>query len=146
MPLLMAVFLVFGACGPYLVVPATAALLVWAVFVWARQTIGSTGALLAAVVVTVTPVVLWQAILPMSDVPAGAAWTGAAVLSLSRTRRGALVAGCATAMGLLIRPNLLPLAAVPLAGMMMQRQGAGRWRDAAIFCAPVAAAKMSLRR
>jgi len=142
MPLLMAVFLVFGACGPYLVVPATAALLVWAVFVWARQTIGSTGALLAAVVVTVTPVVLWQAILPMSDVPAGAAWTGAAVLSLSRSRRGALVAGCATAMGLLIRPNLLPLAAVPLAGMMMQRQGAGRWRDAAIFCAPVAAAIM----
>ena len=87
MPLLMAVFLVFGACGPYLVVPATAALLVWAVFVWARRTIGSTGALLAAVVVTVTPVVLWQAILPMSDVPAGAAWT---VRQCSRCRaRGA---------------------------------------------------------
>jgi 4-amino-4-deoxy-L-arabinose transferase-like glycosyltransferase len=137
LPLLMAAMLVFGPCGPYVIVPASAALLVWTVFLWGRHTAGAIGGLIAALVMAATPVLLFQAVVPMSDVPAGAAWTGAAWLSLSRTRRGALLAGCATALGVLIRPNLVPLAAVPLAAALLARKGAERWQSALLFCLPL---------
>jgi Dolichyl-phosphate-mannose-protein mannosyltransferase len=137
LPLLMAALLTFGACGPYLVVPICAGLMVWMVFLWGRRTAGPMAGVISALVIAVTPVVLYQSVNPMADVPAGAMWTSAAALSLSRTKRDALLAGCCAALGLLIRPNLLPLTAVPLMTIVLRRQGRERWVHAALFCLAV---------
>jgi hypothetical protein len=50
-----------------------------------------------------------------SDVPAAAFWTLATYWTFGTTVRSAVAAGVATSLAILIRPNLLPLAAV-LAG------------------------------
>ena len=49
----------------------------------------------------------------MSDVPAGALWTAAAVAALGDSRRSAALSGLAAAAGLLVRPNLVLLTLVP---------------------------------
>jgi len=54
-------------------------------------------------------------IVPMSDVPATACWTTAIVLAWRSRTRDAVACGIATAVAILVRPNLVPLAAVPAA-------------------------------
>ena len=78
LPLVMAVALLFGPCGPFVVVPVFAALFVWFTFRLGTRTAGRVIGLVAAFVLSVSPVVLYQAVWPMSDVPAGAIWTAAA--------------------------------------------------------------------
>jgi hypothetical protein len=90
----------------FLVVPVTAAALVWLTFVFGRRVDGDLTGACAAVLVACSPIVLYQAVQPMSDVPAAAAWL-AALLSLSP-----LGAGVWASIAVLIRPNLALL--VPL--------------------------------
>jgi 4-amino-4-deoxy-L-arabinose transferase-like glycosyltransferase len=141
LPLVMAPFTVLGPCGPYLVVPLCAALFVWFTFLLGRRVAGPTVGLLAAGLVAVSPVVLFQAEWPMSDVPAGACWTAALAFALGRTRRSAALGGVATALGLLIRPNLLFLTLVPFAYATLREP---EWRErlyrAALFSVSVASA------
>jgi hypothetical protein len=106
LPLMMAATLIFGACGPFMVVPACGALAVWLTFRLGRRTGGPWAGILAAIFVATSPIVLFQALWPMSDVPAAALWTGATLAALRGGRRGALVTGLWTAAGLLVRPNL----------------------------------------
>ena len=94
LPLMMAAALVFGACGPFLVVPLCAALVVWLTFLLGRRTGGPWAGMLAALFVVTSPIVLFQSLWPMSDVPAAALWTGAALAALGDSRRSALAAGC----------------------------------------------------
>lgn len=123
LPLLMAAAaLPFGRFGVFLVVPASAALLVWAVGRWARAANGSIAGALAALIVATSPIVLFQAILPMSDVPAAAFWTSAGALALQESIATALLAGVSAAAGLLVRPNLLPLVAVLFVGVLLMRR------------------------
>jgi hypothetical protein len=143
LPLLMATaLLVLGQRGAFLVVPASAALFVWFTFRWGRRTGGASGALASALVAVTSPVVLFQAILPMSDVPAGALWTGAAVSSLGLSPAGAAGCGVLTAVGLLVRPNLLPLVFVPLIVIALRRRGSDRLFAILLFGLPVAAAAL----
>jgi len=138
LPLLMAVgVLVAGPIGPYLIVPAFAALYVWLTFVLGRHVAGRTGGLIAALLVATSPVVLYQTLWPMSDVPAGALWTAAAVAALGPGSMGASVSGLCTAGGLLVRPNLLPLVLVPLMQVVLTADGRGRIVRAALFLAPI---------
>ena len=119
LPLVMAAtVLLFGPCGPFLVVPAGAALFVWLTFKLGVRAGGTAVGLVAAAVLSVSPVVLYQAVWPMSDVPAGAVWTGAALCSLGGRRRDVVAAGLLTAMGILIRPNLVPVALVFIAVLL----------------------------
>jgi len=115
LPLIMAVALLAGPCGPFLIAPASGALLVWLTFALGRHTAGPLTGLAAAIVVSVSPVVLHQTLWPMSDVPAAAVWTGATLLAVGTRRRDAIGAGLLTAIGVAIRPNLAPaaLALVP---------------------------------
>jgi hypothetical protein len=83
-------------------------------------------------------VVLYQTLWPMSDIPAGALWTGAVAFALGPTRRDAAAAGLFAALGLLVRPNLLLVAAAPLLLVLVNRRGRERWIDSALICAPVA--------
>jgi hypothetical protein len=67
---------------------------------------------MATVLVATSPAFLTTALQAMSDVPCMAFWTLALVAALNRR---SVAAGFATALAVLIRPNLVPLAAVPAA-------------------------------
>lgn len=92
---------------------------------------------LAAIVLVTSPVVLYQAVRPMSDVPAGASWTGAMVFAFGSMRSRAAAAGIFTAVGLLVRPNLVLAAVVPFVVTSSATRGRERVLRAAIFCAPI---------
>jgi hypothetical protein len=142
LPLLMAIgALVAGPCGPFLVVPVCAGVLVWVTFLLARRAAGPGAGAFAAIVVATAPVVLYQAMTPMSDVPAGAFWTAALAASLAGSRTHASIAGLCTGVGLLIRPNLLPLVIVPALAAVLGQRGPERWLRVAIVLAPVVVAQ-----
>jgi hypothetical protein len=138
LPLLMAAaILSAGAIGPYLIVPACAALFVWFTFLLGRRAAGPTAGLIAAILVATSPVVLFQNLWPMSDVPAGALWTGAIVAALGSSRRSAALSGLCTAIGLFVRPNLLLLVLVPFGQVVFSARGRERVVRALLFCAPI---------
>lgn len=113
--LLAAAIRIAGPLAAFTVAPLLAGLLAWCAFVLARTLSTGTAGVVAALLVAATPVTLYHAVLPMSDVPATAFWALAWVMAL-RPGAGALVAaGCATAMAIAIRPNLAPLALVVVA-------------------------------
>lgn len=101
-----------GHSALFVVVPLCVGLLVWMTYVLGvvvgRPSIG----LLAAMFVATSPTVLFMGISPMSDVPSAALWTTAMVLTISGWSWAPVVAGAVTALAILVRPNLLPLAAL----------------------------------
>jgi hypothetical protein len=145
LPLLMAVgILIGGTLGPYLVVPFCAGLFVWATYLLARRLAGPVAGVAAALIAATSPVVVFMSLWPMSDVPAGAAWTASAALTLSNSRRGAWLGGLCAALGVLIRPNLVALALVPFAWIVWANSGRERYVRAAIFSAFVVAAAAAI--
>jgi hypothetical protein len=112
LPLLMAIpHAVAGIDGASAVVIASAALTVVSAGLIAARLGGSIAAILAAALIAFTPVFLYQSIQPMSDVPVTAAWLACFALLMADK---APAAGVACALAVLIRPNLAPLAIVPL--------------------------------
>ena len=72
LPMLMAVFSVFGDSGPFYVVPVLGALMLWLTYVLGRDATGSrTVGALATVLLLASPVFL-TLLVPMSDIPAAA--------------------------------------------------------------------------
>lgn len=109
LPLLMAVpHAVAGIDGATAVVTASAAIAIWAT----GMLVGGVAGIVTAFVIATTPVFIYQSVQPMSDVPVTAAWM-LGFLLLAHGRRDAW-AGIACAVAVLIRPNLAPLAIVPL--------------------------------
>ncbi len=106
LPLLMAAFQTLGGfCAALVVVPLCGACAVWLTYSLGRRLGASPSACAAAAVLVATsPVFLYQLMNPMSDVPATAAWTLAAVLTAGGSP---LSAGAAAAGALVIRPNLV---------------------------------------
>jgi hypothetical protein len=137
LPLLMAVALLAGTCGPFLVVPLCSIVFVWYTFRLGALAAGRVAGIVAAIVLITSPVVMYQALWPMSDIPAGAAWTAAFVCALGGSRRGAAAAGWWAAAGLLLRPNLLFVPAAPLLIVAWTAAGRERWLRAALFCLPI---------
>ena len=134
LPLLMAIpHAVAGVDGASAVVVVSAALAVMSTGLIAVRLGGGLAGILASVLLAFTPVFLHQAIQPMSDVPVTAAWT-LCFLLLQRGGRSDTLAGIACAAAVLIRPNLAPLAMVPL--WMAERRVA--------FAGPVAVAGLGL--
>jgi len=111
LPLLMAIpHAIAGATGASALVIASAALAVWATAMLAMQLSGGGAGVIAAALLASTPVFIHQSIQPMSDVPVTAAW----MLCFLLLRRNATWSGVVGAIAVLIRPNLAPLAIVPL--------------------------------
>jgi hypothetical protein len=137
LPLLMALSLAAGACGPFFVVPIFGALFVWLTFKLGTRAGGRAVGVVAVLMLVTCPVVLYQALWPMSDVPAGTLWTGAVLYALGESRRSALAAGLFAAVGLLVRPNLLLVLAAPLISVLASARGRERWTRAMLFCAPI---------
>ena len=96
-----------GIDGANAVVIASAAVAVWAT----GMLTGGVAGIIAALLIAVSPVFLYQAFQPMSDVPVTAAWM-VCFLLICHDRRS-IWAGIACAAAVLIRPNLAPLAIVP---------------------------------
>lgn len=117
LPILMAlVGLVGGPCAYYLVVPLCTALIVWLTYRLGLRVSDPLVAAGSAVLMAASPTLLFMMMWPMSDVPVSAFWLAALVCAASHEGRGrpfatAILAGTA----ILIRPNLAPLAIVPLA-------------------------------
>ena len=125
LPLLMSLpHDIAGINGATAVVVASAAIAVWATGMAA----GGIPGIIAAILIAFSPVFLYQSFQPMSDVPVTAAWMICFLLIsrgdqpfLSTEARGARVeglssalAGIACGIAILIRPNLAPLAIVPI--------------------------------
>jgi len=97
-----AMFLLFPLCGIALVV---------ATFLLGARLHPGVG-LASALVIASNPIVLYQVVQPMSDVPAAALWTLALAYAVGREPRAPLLAGMFAAVAILVRPNLLPLGVV----------------------------------
>jgi 4-amino-4-deoxy-L-arabinose transferase-like glycosyltransferase len=115
LPLTMAAtHLADGELGPFMVVPLLGAVAVLGTYLLGVHLHSRTAGVVAAALVTTSPIFLFQLVQPMSDVPATAWWTLALVLALS-PRYGSLAsAGAVTGLAVLTRPNLQPLA-IPVA-------------------------------
>ncbi|MGH7551813.1 MAG: hypothetical protein ACREMQ_02145, partial [Longimicrobiales bacterium] len=137
----MAPLVAFG--GPraaFFVLPLFAAVLVAATSVVGAR-FGARVGLLSSVLVAASPIVLYQAIQPMSDVPAAALWMVAVAAVTAAGRRSTLVGGLATSAAILVRPNLLPLGLT--IGVFLLVRPERTWRERlrmattyAIGCAP----------
>jgi len=112
LPLLMALpHALGGVLGASTVVIVSAAIAVLATGALAARLAGGVAGMVAAIALGFSPVFLFQSIQPMSDVPVTAAWMACFYLAFrDRTRW----AGVVCALAVLIRPNLAPLAIVPL--------------------------------
>ena len=126
LPLLMAVpYALGGTTAAAWVVTLAAALTVWTTGVMATRLAGGVAGAIAGVAIVTSPVFIFQSVQPMSDVPVTAAWMLTWVLLMPArgdkpSTRGdkplglSFLAGVACAVAVLIRPNLAPLAAIPL--------------------------------
>ena len=151
LPLLMALpHAVGGTAAAALIVTASAAVAVWATGLLASRLAGGAAGVVAALALAATPVFLFQSVQPMSDVPVTAAWMLTwLLLSLgpgigdqgSGRERGftrMVLAGSCCALAVLIRPNLAPLAAIPLFAI------GAHTRRLVLFSTPVAIAGLAL--
>jgi len=141
LPLMMAgAAVVAGHAAVFWIVPLLGAAAVWLTFLLGRREAGAASGATAAVLLAASPVFLYQLLQPMSDVPVTAWWL-ASILAVAHGRPG--LAGSCAAVAVGVRPNLAPLAAWLLAGVLGTRAGATqtrRLRAAAAFGAPIAVA------
>jgi Dolichyl-phosphate-mannose-protein mannosyltransferase len=134
LPLTMAVgAIVGGANGTYLVVPLLGGLAVFLTYALGARVADPRTGCVAAVLLAISPLFLFHAMVPMSDVPATAWWLLAWLFALRGTSASAIAAGLAASAALLTRPNLLPVA-LDLAVIISIQSG---WRRSAIFAASV---------
>jgi dolichyl-phosphate-mannose-protein mannosyltransferase len=113
LPLVMAPFrLVGGELAAYLVVPLLGAIAVLATYGIGVRLHSRHAGVAAAVLLATSPILLFQIVQPMSDVPVTTWWTIALLFALSPIPNAPLAAGGAAGLAVLTRPNLLPVAAV----------------------------------
>src|SRR5690606_15475596 len=94
------------------VVPLSGAVLVPGPLGIGRRLIPAGGGLIAAWLLATGPTVLFMLMAPMSDVPVAAAWAASFYFLLDRRASRAAAAGAAAALAILIRPNLVFVAAI----------------------------------
>jgi hypothetical protein len=140
LPMLMAVAkLAAGDCGPFLVVPLLGALTVWLTYLLGERVGSPNVGLAAALLMATSPAFVFMILLPMCDAAVAAPFAAAVLLALARTPAAAVWAGLAVSFGLLIRPNLAPLAAIMGVWIWFTAEGTReRWSRAAAFAAGVA--------
>jgi hypothetical protein len=144
-PLLMALFaLVFGAPGAFYVAPACGAALVLLTYALGARLSGPVVGTIAALSIACSPAVLFMTLSVMSDIPVAAFWAAAILLATRRTAPAALAAGVVSGIAIVIRPNLVFAAIVPLLVVAWPWPDRAFWpafRRAVVFgttCAPFA--------
>jgi hypothetical protein len=119
LPMLMAAAkAVAGQCAIFWIVPLAGGALTFATYWIGRRIRRPWVGLAAAWLVATSPAVLFMLMAPMSDVPAAAAWAIVVALALADAPLAAIGSGIAAAVAILIRPNLVPLAAIVAVWML----------------------------
>ena len=109
-----------GDAAIFAVVPLMGLLAVWSTWLLGRRVAGPLVGAASAALVACSPIFLYQLVQPMSDVPAAALWTAAIATALGppgAKRPGigrGLAAGLITGAAIMMRPNLAPLAIIPM--------------------------------
>jgi hypothetical protein len=142
--LMMAPLLAFGRGAVFLVVPVSAAATVWMTFLFGRRASDELTGALAACLMACSPVFLYQAVQPMSDVPATLFWLTALTATARGDRWGQVAGGLCASFAVLTRPNLA-LAIVPLLWLLRDRGAWVRWILAAVPGACALAALNAVR-
>jgi hypothetical protein len=123
LPLLMApAYRLGGMTAIFFVVPLVGGAAVWLTYKLGARVADRRTACVAAVLLAFSPLFLFDALTPMSDIPATAWWLLALLLAAGTTVTSALLAGLAAAAAILTRPNVVPLAIV-LALFIWRRSG-----------------------
>jgi hypothetical protein len=127
-PILMALLVFpFGECGPYLLGPLLAAVLIWVTYkIGERVTASRPLGLAAAVLMASSPTFLFMLMLPMSDVPVAGLLCSALLTAMTPMRGRAFITGLLVGVSVLVRPNMAPLAAVFIAYLAWLDTN---WRD-----------------
>jgi hypothetical protein len=122
LPLLMAgAHAIGGFEAMFLVVPLMGGAAVLLTFGLGRRLAGVGTGLAASALLATHPTFVFQLLQPMSDVPATALWAAVALIALKAGARGALLAGLFASLAVIVRPNLVPLAAVTGAWLIHRR-------------------------
>jgi hypothetical protein len=144
-PLLMALFsLLFGAQGAFYVSPVCGAALVLLTYAIGTRLSGPVVGAISALCVACSPTVVFMTLSVMSDVPVAAFWSAAVLVAMRRTLPAALAAGIASGIAIVIRPNLVLAAVIPLLAVAWPSPGrtfgpsARRTAAFAAACAPFA--------
>jgi hypothetical protein len=152
LPLVMALFeRLAGKHAVFWVTPLLAGLAVWSTFLLGRSAAGPLAGVLAAALLATSPAFLFQlTAAPMSDLPAAAWWTLALALLFVERAWSPPLAALAAGMAILTRPNLVPVAAVPLLLLLWraveeqrragERDARPRRRELIVVAAGIAAA------
>ena len=101
-----------GQAAMFWVVPIFGVMLVLATFSLSQRLASSSAGLIGAWLVATSTAVLYTTTVTMTDVPVAALWTMALLAALRTSPSAALGAGVLSGIALLVRPNLLPLAAI----------------------------------
>lgn len=141
LPLLMALFqLVAGPSAVFYVVPLLGGVAVWATWLIGKALGDAAAGAAAALLLLASPIFLLMLFQPMSDVPAAAFWSLSLAAALYRRP---MWAGLAASVAILVRPNTVLLAAVPLA-ILIVNDRRGRACSAAIFATPIVPAAAAI--
>lgn len=132
---------IVGSCGPFLVGPICAAVLVMLTYRLGVRVSDPAVGLIAACCVATSPTVIFMANWPMSDVPSATFWTASLLAAARGGSAFALLSGASAGIAIAIRPNLAPLATVPAAMLFWYRSADLRRRirgtvEFAVACAP----------
>jgi hypothetical protein len=120
-----------GDLAVHLVPPFMGGVLIWATADLANHIAGPTARIMAAALTASSAIALLMATQPMSDIPAAALWLLALALVVRARMLAATAAGLAISLAILTRPNLAPLALVPVV-LALIVGGAGRALRAAV--------------
>jgi len=128
--------MVGGSRAMFSVIPLFGALFLVATYVVGAR-FGARVGLASTAIVACSPILLYQVIQPMSDVPAAALWMLALAYATGTKRGYPAAAGVGVSAAILVRPNLLPLGIVIGVFLLLrpERAWSGRVRDAAIYAA-----------
>jgi hypothetical protein len=127
LPMTMAAAIVLGGeTAAYLVIPLFAGATVWLTYLLGVRIADARAGLIAAILVTFSPIFVFQSLEPMSDVPVTAWWLLAWYLALAARTGAAFGAGACVSAAVLTRPNLAPLAAVLAVVIASQDRGVRR--------------------
>jgi hypothetical protein len=121
LPLLMAPLAATASGAVFLVVPLCAMAAVLLCWKLGGELGDPLAGAAAALLFSLSPTFLYQAVQPMSDVPVTAFWLGALLIARQPTRWSPVVAGLLVSIAILIRPNLAPLALLVAAASTVDR-------------------------
>ena len=138
LPMLMAAAKwIGGACAVFWVVPLCGGIMVLATYGIGRRLNSARAGAIAAWLVATSPVFLFMLMAPMTDVPVAAAWASVFYFLLRPTMASTAAGGLVAAAAIVIRPNLVHLAAVMGLWLLVRANAGGdRWsrlKHASVF-------------